>query len=427
MDEKAALLEQLRIDRPPPGPVRTSGGARRALIALGVAIVVLAAAAATWYRQVARGEAIPVHAASAQAVQSNAAGAPVAGSLLDASGYVVALREATVSAKSIYKVDEVLVQEGDQVRQDQVIARLDDTNTRAALEQAQAQVSQLQAALAAAKLAAADAQPTYQRDRAQLAEGLISQDAFDATKASYDAAQSAVAVAEQNLAVARASVVVAQRYEDDTVIRAPFAGMVTVKNAQPGEIVSPQFSGGGGIAQIVDMDSLEVDVDVSENFISRVHPKQPATITLDAYPDWHIPAEVIAIIPTADRSKATVQVRVGFKQRDARVLPEMGARVSFLEQAPVGDSPSGTAAATATTATPTVMVPPEAVQAGADPSAGSGAVFVLDGNTVSRRVVRLGVRTADGQAILSGLDPGERVAIGDFSKLHDGARVRVTQ
>ena len=310
MDPKSALLEQLRIDRPPAAPARPSGGTSggapgggsgrspRWLIGLGIAIVVLAAA-------------------------------PGAGSLLDASGYVVAMRQATVSAKGIYKVNEVLVQEGDQVRQGQIIARLDDSNIRAQLLQSQAQVKQSEAALAAAQLAAADAQPSFMRDRAQLADELISQDAFDAAKASYDAAQSAVAVARQNLAVARASVLINQRYEDDTVIRAPFAGMVTVRNAQPGEIVSPQFSGGGGIAQIVDMNSLEVDVDVSENFISRVHPHQLATITLDAYPDWHIPAEVIAIIPTADRAKATVQVRVGFKQKDARILPQMGARVSF--------------------------------------------------------------------------------------------------
>ncbi|MGH8255799.1 MAG: efflux RND transporter periplasmic adaptor subunit [Steroidobacteraceae bacterium] len=424
MDEKAALLEQLRIDRPPPAPASTSGGVQRWLIGLGIAVVVLAAAAAGWYWHSARDAAVPVRAAVARTVQSNAAGAPVAGSLLDASGYVVALREATVSAKSIYKVNEVLVQEGDQVRKGQVIARLDDTNTRAALEQSQAQVLQAQAALAAQKLAVADAKPTYQRDQTQLAEGLISADTFDATKAAYDAAQSAVAVDQQNLGVAKANVLVYQRYEDDTVIRAPFAGMVTVKNAQPGEIVSPQFSGGGGIAQIVDMNSLEVDVDVSENFISRVYPKQPATITLDAYPDWHIPAEVIAIIPTADRSKATVQVRVAFKQKDARVLPDMGARVSFLEPSPA--AATGSAKVSNATAA-TVMVPPEAVQAGGGANAGSGVVFLLEGNTVRRRTVQLGVRTADGQAILSGLDPGERVAVGDFTKLHDGVKVRVTQ
>ena len=137
--------------------------------------------------------------------------------------------------------------------------------------------------------------------------------------------------------MARAGLGLAQRAQEDTIVRAPFAGVVTVKAAQPGEIVSPISAGGGftrtGIGTIVDMASLEVEVDVSENFINRVRPGQRATIRLNAYPDWEIPAEVIAVIPTADRAKATVKVRVGFKQRDARVLPEMGARVAFLSDA----------------------------------------------------------------------------------------------
>jgi RND family efflux transporter MFP subunit len=207
-----------------------------------------------------------------------------------------------------------------------------------------------------------------------------------------------------------------QRYEDTTVIRAPFDGVITVKSAQPGQIVSPQFSGGGGIATIVDMDSLEVDVDVSENFISRVHAKQPAAITLNAYPDWHIPAEVIAIVPTADRSKATVEVRVGFKQRDARVLPEMGARVSFVDDA----SPAAGSTSAVSTA---VLVPADAVQTEGD----GGAVFVVDNRTVHRQVVLLGQKGSSGQTILSGLDPGTMVAIGDFTKLHDGARIKISQ
>jgi multidrug efflux pump subunit AcrA (membrane-fusion protein) len=181
------------------------------------------------------------------------------------------------------------------------------------------------------------------------------------------------------------------------------------------------------------MNSLEVDVDVSENFISRVHAGQPATITLNAYPDWHIPAEVIAIIPTADKSKATVQVRVGFKQKgDPRVLPQMGARVSFLAEAPpaapsaggspAGSSSSGTASPAASTA---VSVPSTAVKTNGDSA--TGTVFVIDGDTVSGRTVHLGARSGDNQWILSGLDSGANVAIGDFAKLHDGARVRVTQ
>lgn len=351
MDRKSELLGQLRLERD--ADLQPRGSSRRWLAAL-VVLVLLAAgflagrlsprlggtaqadtAASSADGSAAASNIDPATGAAADSTRAgNAAGSSAAAapatSLLDASGYVVALREATVSGKGIYRVDSVLIEEGQHVARGQVIARLDDSNVRAALEQSQAQVQQMQAALAAARLAAADAQPIFERNRRQLAEGLISQDAFDQSKETDDAAQTAVAVAEQNLAVARATVVVNRRYEDDTVIRAPFDGVVTVKTAQPGEIVSPQFQGGGGIAQIVDMDSLEVDVDVSENYINRVHAGQSATVKLDAYPDWTIPARVIAIIPTADRSKATVKVRVGLLQKDPRIVPEMGARVSFL-------------------------------------------------------------------------------------------------
>jgi RND family efflux transporter MFP subunit len=410
MEHKGALLDQLRIDRTQTPRQQGGGTRRRWLLGLGAAVMIVAAAG-VWVFASAR-DGIAVHTVVAKALATRDGG----GSLLDASGYVVALREATVSAKAIYKVNEVLVQEGQLVKQGQVIARLDDTNARAALEQSKAQVKQLEAALAAAKLAADDARPIFLRNKTQLAEGLISPETFDASNAAYDAAQTAAAVAEGNLAVAKAAVDVNQRYEDDTVIKAPFDGVVTIRNAQPGEIVSPQFSGGGGIAKIVDMDSLEVDVDVSENFINRVHPKQPATITLNAYADWQIPAEVIAVIPTADRSKATVKVRIGFKQKDERIVPEMGARVSFLDDVP--QPRAGTASPT-----PGVFVPTEAVQANGD----TGIVFVINGDAVERRTVRLGAANADGQTILAGLQPGAVLAIGDFSKLGDGSRVHIVQ
>jgi RND family efflux transporter MFP subunit len=340
MDDKSVLLEQLRIDRTQ--TARYSGAGRRRWWLVGLGAAGLGAAVGVWvFASSQHGAALHAVAAKAttpsggsRAVGSGALGSAAVGSaegsLLDASGYVVALREATVSAKSIYKVNEVVVQEGQAVKQGEIMARLDDSNARATLEQSKAQVKQLEAALAAAKVAADDARPSFMRNQAQLAEGLISPETFDAAKASYDAAQTAALVAEQNLAVAKATVEINQRYEDDTIIKAPFDGVVTVKSAQPGEIVSPQFLGGGGIAKIVDMDSLEVDVDVSENFINRVHSKQAAVITLNAYPSWQIAAEVIAVIPTADRSKATVKVRIGFKQKDPRIVPEMGARVAFL-------------------------------------------------------------------------------------------------
>ncbi|HEX3836472.1 MAG TPA: efflux RND transporter periplasmic adaptor subunit [Steroidobacteraceae bacterium] len=417
MDDRTELLERLRINRGEGPATRTAP--RRWQWPVGIAIIVLllAGGGGAWYLNAAT-DAIPVRSAVATAAQSSSTGPSMGRTLLDASGYVVALRQAQVSANSIYKVEEVLVQAGDVVKEGQVIARLDNSNTHAALEAAQAQVKQTEAALTAAKMAAADIHPGFLRNQAQLKEGLISQDAFDTAKSSDDAAQQAVLVGEENLAVARANVTVNQRYEDTTVIRAPFTGVITVKSAQPGQIVSPQFSGGGGIATIVDMDSLEVDVDVSENFISRVHAKQPAAITLNAYPDWHIPAEVIAIVPTADRSKATVEVRVAFKQKDARILPEMGARVSFVD-----DSSPNAADSSATAVATAVIVPTDAVQTEGD----NGAVFVIDGHTVHRQAVLLGQKGSAGQTILSGLAPGATVAIGDFTKLHDGARIKITQ
>jgi RND family efflux transporter MFP subunit len=359
---------------------------------------------------------IPVHLIAARAIAAAEGPAAIGPPLLEASGHVVALREATVSGKRVYKVNQVLVKEGQLVKQGQVMALLDDSNVRAELEQSKAQVKLNEAVLAAAKLAADDARPSFLRNQTQLAEGLINHDTFDASKSSYDAAQAAKSIAEQNLAVTKATVEINQRYEDDTVIKAPFDGLVTVLTARPGELVSPQFSGGGGIAKIVDLHSLEVEVDVSEKLISRVHPKQGATITLNAYPEWRISAEVIAVIPAADRAKAAVKVRIAFKHNDPRIIPEMGAHVLFLDTTP---QPPIVAASR----TPGVLVPPEAVMAHGD----AGIVFVLAGDRMERRAVQLGARTADGQAILSGLEPGAILAVGDLAKLQDGSRLCVTR
>jgi RND family efflux transporter MFP subunit len=184
------------------------------------------------------------------------------------------------------------------------------------------------------RVALDNATPTFDRSRRQFAAAVISAQSFDDAKANYDTARTSLDVAARAVEVAEANFALAQRNLDDTVVRAPFGGIVTVKAAQEGEMVSPVSAGGGftrtGIGTIVDMDSLEVEVDVSENFISRVVPKQRAAITLNAYPDRRVAGRVIAIIPTADRAKATVKVRVGFEQKDAAILPEMGARVAFL-------------------------------------------------------------------------------------------------
>lgn len=411
MDDKASLLNQLRIER---ASVDRKEGRGWLPWAAGGAVAVVVAIGASFAFLVPSG--VPVHAAIARAVGGE--GPAAGGSLLDASGYVVARRQATVSGKITDKVVEVLIEEGQHVDKDQVIARLDNTNTSAALEQARAQVAQAQASLAAAETAFADAEPIYLRNKKLVAAGWISADAFDNSKAAYDQARNNLAVAVRTLDVAQRGLVVAERNEDDTVIRAPFTGIVTVKAAQPGEMVSPFATGGftrTGIGTVVDMDSLEVEVDVSENFINRVHSGQSATVKLNAYPDWQIPAEVIAVIPTADRSKATVKVRVGFKTKDPRLVPEMGARVSFLNDAPTGGT--GRAAQAG------VVVPTEAVQ----PSGDTGILFVIHDDTVERRAVRLGARNSDGQTIISGLSAGTSVAVGDLTKLTDGAKVRIEQ
>jgi RND family efflux transporter MFP subunit len=420
MDDKNVLLNQLRIDRT--ADVESDGSARRwVLIGASVVLVLGLGAGAWWFFTKPSG--IPV----ADAVAKEAPGGSVGGggkstgaSMLDASGYVVARRSATVASKSILRVVDVLIEEGQRVKEGEVLARLDDSNTKANLLQAQAQVTQAEANLKASQIALDDAAPIFKRNERQFEAKVISEQALDTARQAFNAAQSELNVRQRQLEVARATLGVAQRIQDDTIIRAPFSGVVVTKAAQAGEIVSPSSAGGGftrtGICTIVDMDSLEVEVDVSENFINRVKPKQPATIKLNAYPDWEIPAEVIAVIPTADRSKATVKVRVAFKEKDERVLPEMGARVSFLST-PEPAGPAGSSAPVVQA----VVIPTDAVQSNGD----TGTVFIINGNTVERRVVRLGSRTADGQLVLSGVSAGARVVVGHLDTLTDGAKVYV--
>ena len=339
MDEKTKLLEQLRIDRS--ADARSGSESRRSApiwVVYGLLLLLVAAAGAWFFlRPTAQAPAAASSAADSAATataDSSAAAAPAGTTALDASGYVVAQRQATVSAKALGRVVDLRIEEGQRVRAGEIVARLDDTNTRAALLAAQANLAQTEASLEAARIAVADAGPIFDRNQKQHAAAVISAQAFDGDKANYHAVQADLTVKQRMVEVAQAQVQVAQRNEDDMTVRAPFDGVITVKVAQQGEIVSPNTAGGGfartGIGTMVDMDSLEVEVDVSENFINRVHVNQATVIRLNAYPDWSIPGSVIAIIPTADRSKATVKVRVGFKEKDPRILPEMGARVSFL-------------------------------------------------------------------------------------------------
>jgi RND family efflux transporter MFP subunit len=409
------LLEQLRIERSAEEAPRRSGTAWRAAIAL--AIVAVGIAAYVWFPR-----AVPIRVAVAEAITSEQAAAP--SSILDASGYVVARRQATVSAKITGKVAVVAIEEGQRVERDEIIARLDDTNARATVAQARAEVAQSKANLLAAEVAFVNAGPTFERSEKQFVRAVISAQARDDAQARYDSARTGLEVAARAVEVAEARLALAERNLEDTIVRAPFGGIVTVKAAQEGEMVSPISAGGGftrtGIGTVVDMASLEVEVDVSENFINRVVPHQPVAVTLNAYPDWRIPARVIAIIPTADRAKATVKVRVGFDELDARVLPEMGARVAFL---PAHDGVGGSLAPNPAAQQRAVLVPKEAVQADGD----TGVVFVVANGELERRTVRLGAESAAGRIVLAGVTAGTRLARGDLAALADGVRVRVEE
>lgn len=416
MNDKSALLNQLRIDRNSAPPPADRGWVK--WLALGLLVLLLATLAGWW---LSRPSGVPVKAVTAQPLKGAGPGVAAGASLLDASGYVVARRQATVSAKITDKVVQVLIEEGQHVKAGQVVGLLDDTNIRAAFDQATAQLRYAEAALAEVKVQQGNAERNYKRVQGLVAEHFVSESDLDTARTNYDNLTAQLATSARNVKVAQQGVTVAQRNLDDTVVRAPFDGVVTTKDAQPGEIVSPISAGGGftrtGMGTIVDMDSLEVEVDVNESFINRVHSDQPASVRLNAYTDWEIPAYVIAVIPTADRSKATVKVRVGFRQKDPRILPEMGARVAFLSEAPPETAgappPRG------------VLLPPEAVQAG---SGDAGTVYVIRGDdTVERRAVKLGARGGDGQTVLSGLSSGERVAVGDFARLTDGAKIKVQQ
>ncbi len=410
--DRAALLNQLRIDRSEPPSANGHGK----WWATGIAVIIIAASV-FWY--LTRPSGVPITTAVAQAAPRGASATSAGPSLLDASGYIVARRRATVSSKVTGKVVKVMLEEGQRVEAGQIIALLDDSNWRAALAQSKAQLQQAEANVASAQTAFDDAKPIFERSGKQKAAAVISAESFDESRAQYDVAHNNLLIAQSGLEAARAGVEVAQRSLDDTVIRAPFAGVVTEKTAQPGEMVSPISAGGGftrtGIGTIVDMESLEVEVDVSENFINRVRPKQPVTIKLNAYPDWDIPGSVIAMIPTADRAKATVKVRIAIGQKDPRIIPEMGARVAFLsdnEPAAAGTDKSPVAG---------VIIPAEAIAA----SGTASIVFVVHGSSVERRAIQLGGKISSGQIVTAGLEPGISVALGDLSKLSDGARVHV--
>ena len=402
--DTSELLKELRIDRDG-RPPRTR---RRWLLAGAAGLV--AAGIGGW---LAFDRLTPqtVRTATARSVASD-----TPGSVLDASGYVTARRQATVSAKITGKVTEVRIEEGMSVKEGDILARLDDTEAKAQLSLARAQLSVATSQEGEIRALLHQAESDYTRAQELFTRQLVSAQSLDAARAQRDMLRARLIANTEQVRAARESVSVAEVQLDNTVIRAPFSGVVVTKSAQPGEMISPISAGGGftrtGIGTIVDMDSLEIQVDVNESFINRVTAGQAVEATLNAYPDWKIPGSVIAIIPTADRSKATVKVRVAIRSKDPRIVPDMGVRVGFLEPRSSTTPPP---------ATPVVLVPADAVRG----DGGAGVVFVVADGGVERRTVRLGAQSGAGQVVLAGLKPGTRLARGDLTSLADGSRVRV--
>ncbi|MEL1265505.1 efflux RND transporter periplasmic adaptor subunit [Pseudoxanthomonas putridarboris] len=412
MNSSADLLKELRIDRKAPPPEPPSR--RRLWIVLGVAVAVIVLALVAW-AVLGREKAIEVRTAPVAALGNGGGAATV----LDASGYVVARRMATVSAKVTGKVQEVLIEEGMRVEAGQVLARLEpiDANAERALASSQLQAARSQSGSVQAQLIEAEA--NARRLSSLAAQQLVSRAQYDQAVAQRDSLRAQLLTAQRNERSAADRLRIADIGLDNTVVRAPFAGVVIAKAAQPGEIVSPLSAGGGftrtGIGTIVDMESLEVEVEVNESFIGRVQPKMPIQATLNAYPDWQIPGEVIAIIPTADRSKATVKVRVALNQKDPRIVPDMGVRVSFLESA----RPQAAQAA------PKGVRAPAAAVSERD---GAQVAFVVgDDDTVEQRTLKVGGKLGDDVQVTEGLTAGETVVVDAPAGLKDGAKVKLAE
>jgi RND family efflux transporter MFP subunit len=404
----ADLLKSLKIDRSATPPASKRG----LWIALAVIAAVLVLVVAGWF-WFGRDKGIAVQTSEVTAIGNGGGSA----SVLDATGYVVARRMATVSSKITGKVREVLIEEGQRVEAGQVMATLDpvDANAQRTLSASQLAASQSQIANVQAQLKEAEANAA--RLSTLVAGKLVSRAQFEQAVAQRDGLRAQLTTARRNAQVARDGLRIADNGLDNTIVRAPFAGVVIAKAAQPGEIVSPLSAGGGftrtGIGTIVDMDSLEVEVDVGEAFIGRVKPGMPTETVLNAYQDWKIPGKVIAIIPTADRGKATVKVRVGLDAKDARIVPDMGARVSFLEETkPVQPE-----------ATPGVLAPAAAIVQ----RDGKDVAFVVEGEQVKARTQKLGRSLGDDREVLQGLAGGDKVVVDPSDKLVDGARVRLAR
>ncbi len=402
------MLKELRIDsahredHEGGGPPKWVWGTAAAVIALAVA------GGAAWWL-LAGNKPIAVQTAT---VRANGQG-PSADAVLQATGYVTARRMATVSAQITGTLTEVLIDEGFKVRKGQVLARLDDSGLKAGLAAAEAQARSAQASMGQVRAQLAQAEADARRQTELAASGMTTRQSQEQTATAVKTYTAQIEVAQRQVEAAQAQVTQARVNFDYATVRAPFDGVVTARAAQVGEIISPLSAGGGftrtGVGTIVDMDSLEVGVDVNEAYIAQVKSDMPCEAVLDAYPDWKIPAHVVAVIPSADRGKATVKVRVALDQKDDRVVPDMGVRVTFLATKPKSQ----------TAPVPGVLLPPEAVTQ----RDGADAVFVATDNRVEQRAVKLGADVGKFKLATSGLKAGETVVLSPPPQMKPGSNI----
>jgi RND family efflux transporter MFP subunit len=402
MSSPKPSLDDLRIHRKPDA----SPGSRGWIVIVVIFVLLLVGGAAWWLSQP---KSLEVQTVLARQAANNSGERTV----LNASGYVTARRAATVSSKVTGKVIEVLVEEGMKVKEGQILARLDDVNVKASLQLAESQVESAKSALAEIRARLTQAELEFRRATDLVKSSIAPQADLDRAEAEARALAARLEQQQKEVTVAERQLALWQHQLEDTIIRAPFPGIVTSKDAQPGEMISPVSAGGGftrtGICTIVDMDSLEIEIDVNESYINRVQSSQPVEATLDAYPTWKIPCKVIAIIPTADRQKSTVKVRVGFDQLDPRILPEMSVKVAFRE---TGGS--------ASSASQTVIVPKSAIQQ----QDGKDVVWVVQNGRAESRAVTVTLTVGEDSQLTAGVVAGERVVAKVPAGLVNGAKVK---
>jgi RND family efflux transporter MFP subunit len=431
---KSKLLQELRIERDAEDHGARAGRGWRLALLIVVACLAVAGVGAWLLLQAPHFEV-----ETAVAVAPSGGGGATA--ILQATGYVTARREATVSAQITGALTSVLIEEGEHVKAGQVLAQLDDSAQKASLAQAQAALSAARALLLQFQAQLEQARRDNQRNQDLIERKLVSQQALETSQTQVATLSAQVESQKKQVELADATLRGAQVQLDYTTVRAPFTGVIIAKAAQAGEIISPISAGGGftrtGVGTIVDMDSLEIEVDVNEAYINRVQPGQGAQAVLDAYPDWTIPAHVIAIIPTADRSKATVKVRIALEQKDPRILPDMGVRVSFLEHAASGGG-SGAGAATgagsagnaasaapggAPSAAPRgVLVPVSAIVE----RDGHSVVFAIDGAHARARPVTPGQNIGD-LRLVDGIEAGTHLVRSPPAPMNDGAAIVISK